>query len=97
MVGSIFLGRFLSPFFVALVEELQTRGQLLISALIFAFVLSYIATVIQLEAILGAFTAGLVLAETEKRGELEEQVLPIADMLVPIFLSLLALVQISVC
>lgn len=85
LIGSIFLGRFLSPYFVALVNNLKTRGQLLISALIFAFILSYIAAAIQLEAILGAFAAGLILAETEKRHELEEQVIPIADMLVPIF------------
>lgn len=85
LVGAIVLGRLLSPYFVALVEQLQTRGNLLLASLIFAFVLSYIAVVIHLEAILGAFTAGLVLAETEKRQELEEQVLPIADMLVPVF------------
>ncbi|HEY9747190.1 MAG TPA: cation:proton antiporter [Allocoleopsis sp.] len=85
LVGSILLGRFLSPFFVSIVNELKTRGQVLISALIFAFILSYVAAAIQLEAILGAFAAGLILAETEKRRELEEQVIPIADMLVPIF------------
>jgi len=68
-----------------LVNRLQTRGQLLISSLIFTFTLAYIGDVIHLEAILGAFAAGLILAETEKRSELEEQVLPIADMLVPIF------------
>lgn len=85
MVGAIVLGRFLSPFFVALVDRLTTRGSLLIASLIFAFVLSYIAAVIHLEAILGAFTAGLVLAETDKQHDLEKQVLPIADMLVPVF------------
>ena len=85
LVGSILLGRLLSPYFVALVNRLQTRGQLLISSLIFTFTLAYIGDVIHLEAILGAFAAGLILAETEKRSELEEQVLPIADMLVPIF------------
>lgn len=85
LVGAILLGRLLSPYFVALVNEMKTRGQLLLTALIFAFILSYIAAVIQLEAILGAFAAGLVLAETDKRRELEEQVIPVADMLVPIF------------
>jgi Kef-type K+ transport system membrane component KefB len=34
---------------------------------------------------LGAFAAGLVLEETDKRKELQKQVIPIADMLVPIF------------
>ncbi len=85
LVGAVLLGRWLNPYFVKLVNELKTRGQLLIPALIFAFVLSYIATAIKLEAILGAFTAGLVLAETQKCRELKDQVVPIADMLVPIF------------
>jgi Kef-type K+ transport system membrane component KefB len=84
-VGAILLGRFLSPYFVTLVNEMKTRGQLLLTALIFAFILSYVAAAIQLEAILGAFAAGLVLAETDKRRELEEQVIPVADFFVPIF------------
>ncbi|MGC1308037.1 MAG: cation:proton antiporter [Phormidesmis sp.] len=85
LIGSILIGRLLSPLFVSLVDQLQTRGQLIITSLIFAFVLSYIAAAIQLETILGAFAAGLILAETSKRKELEEQITPIADMLVPVF------------
>lgn len=85
LIGSILVGRFLSPYFVALVDRLQTRGQLILPSLIFAFVLAYIGAAIQLEAILGAFAAGLILAETEKRKELEEQIIPIADILVPVF------------
>lgn len=85
LIGSILLGRLLSPYFVALVNRLRTRGQLLLSAMIFTFILSYIGAAIQLEAILGAFAAGLILAETDKREELAEQVVPVADMLVPIF------------
>ncbi len=85
LIGAIVLGRLLSPLFVTLVAKLNTRGQLLLSSLVFAFTLSYVATAIHLEAILGAFAAGLVLAETEKQQELESQIIPIADMLVPIF------------
>ena len=85
LVGAIFIGRLLSPLFVGLVDKMETRGELIISSLIFAFVLSYIAATIQLEAILGAFAAGLILAETPKHKELEEQIIPIADMLVPVF------------
>ncbi|MEB3230771.1 MAG: cation:proton antiporter [Leptolyngbyaceae bacterium] len=85
LVGAIFLGRLLSPYFVNLIKQMNTRGHLILSALIFAFALSYIAAVIQLEAILGAFAAGLILAETEKAEELEEQIIPIADILVPVF------------
>jgi Kef-type K+ transport system membrane component KefB len=85
LIGSIWMGRLLNPVFVSLVNGLKTRGQLLVAALVFAFTLAYIADVIQLEAILGSFAAGLILAETEKRRELEEQIIPIADMLVPVF------------
>ncbi len=85
LIGSILLGRLVSPLIVGLVNEMKTRGQVLLTGLVFAFVLSYIATVINLEGILGAFAAGLILAETEKRKELEEQIIPVADFLVPIF------------
>ncbi|NJL48571.1 MAG: cation:proton antiporter [Leptolyngbyaceae cyanobacterium SM2_5_2] len=85
LIGSIFVGRLLSPYFVAVVNKMRTRGQVLISSLIFAFILSYIAAAIQLEAILGAFAAGLILAETSTHKELEKQISPVADMLVPIF------------
>jgi Kef-type K+ transport system membrane component KefB len=85
LIGGILLGRLLSPFIVSLIDSLKTRGSLLLVSLIIAFALSYVAVVIQLEAILGAFVAGLILAETEKKHDLEEQIKPIADMLVPVF------------
>ena len=85
LLGSIFLGKFFNKSFVAVSELLQTRGKLVIPALIFAFFMAFLANVIQLEAILGAFAAGLVLDETDKRKELDQQVIPIADILVPVF------------
>lgn len=86
LIGAIVLGRYvIRPIYEGLVAEMKTRGQLLLLALMFVFALAYVATVIHLEAILGAFAAGLILAETGNRHELEKQVLPVADMLVPIF------------
>ncbi len=85
LLGSIFLGKFFNKSFMAVSDVLQTRGKLVIPALIFAFFMAFMANVIQLEAILGAFAAGLVLDETDKRKELDQQVVPIADILVPIF------------
>ena len=85
LVGAILLGRFLTPYYVSLVKNLKTRGPLLITGLIIVFLFSYIGAAIQLEAILGAFAAGLVLGETELQQELEEQVVPLADFFVPIF------------
>ncbi|GAX39805.1 Na+/H+-exchanging protein [Tolypothrix sp. NIES-4075] len=85
LLGAIALGNFFNKSFVAIADKLKTRGELVIPAFIFAFVMAYLAAAIQLEAILGAFAAGLVLEETDKRKELQKQICPIADMLVPIF------------
>lgn len=85
LIGAVVLGNIFNKTFVAIADQLKTRGELVIPAFIFAFAMAYLASVIQLEAILGAFAAGLVLEETDKRKELQKQVIPIADILVPIF------------
>jgi Kef-type K+ transport system membrane component KefB len=85
IIGAVILGNVFNKSFVAIADVLKTRGGVVIPAFIFAFIMSYLADIINLEAILGAFAAGLVLEETEKRKELQKQVIPIADMLVPIF------------
>ncbi|OCQ92681.1 sodium:proton antiporter [Nostoc sp. MBR 210] len=85
LLGAIVLGNVFNKSFVAIANQLKTRGELVIPAFIFAFVMAYLASIIQLEAILGAFAAGLVLEETDKRKELQKQVIPVADLMVPIF------------
>ncbi|WP_414549062.1 cation:proton antiporter [Anabaena sp. CCY 0017] len=85
LIGAVVLGNIFNNTFVAIANQLKTRGELVIPAFTFAFAMAYLASVIHLEAILGAFAAGLVLEETDKRKELQKQVIPIADMLVPIF------------
>jgi Kef-type K+ transport system membrane component KefB len=85
LIGSILLGGIFNKSFVAVVEKLKTRGNIVIPAFIFAFFMAFLGNVIHLEAILGAFAAGLVLDETDARNELDELVKPIADLLVPIF------------
>jgi Kef-type K+ transport system membrane component KefB len=85
LVGAILLGRAITPLLAKIVDSLQTRGQLIVVSLIFAFTLAYIATAIHLEGILGSFAAGLVLAETEKREGIVTDLTPLADAVVPIF------------
>jgi Kef-type K+ transport system membrane component KefB len=85
LLGAIALGNFFNKSFVTVVNQLKTRGELILPALIFAFLMAYFAASIQLEAILGSFAAGLVLEETDKRKELQKQIIPIADILVPVF------------
>jgi Kef-type K+ transport system membrane component KefB len=85
LIGAIFIGRLTAPFFLWLVKRLRTRGDLLISSLVFAFALALVANVIGSEAILGAFAAGAVLAETDKGEDLKLQLKPVADVFIPIF------------
>jgi Kef-type K+ transport system membrane component KefB len=85
LFGAILLGGFFNKSFVALVDKLQTRGNIVIPAFIFAYIMAFIGNAIHLEAILGAFAAGLVLDETDARKELDELIKPVADLLVPVF------------
>ncbi|MFM7219578.1 MAG: cation:proton antiporter [Nodosilinea sp.] len=85
LVGAILLGGVFNKTFVSLVDQLKTRGNVVIPAFTFAFFMAFLGNAIHLEAILGAFAAGLVLDETDARNELDELIKPIADLLVPIF------------
>ncbi len=85
LFGSILLGGIFNKTFNGIVNKLKTRGNIVIPAFIFAYFMAFIGNAIHLEAILGAFAAGLVLDETDARHELDELVKPVADLLVPIF------------
>ncbi|WP_348237769.1 cation:proton antiporter [Trichocoleus sp. Lan] len=85
LLGSILLGGIFNQTFNVIVEKFKTRGNVVMPAFIFAFFMAFLGSAIHLEAILGAFAAGLVLDETDARNELDELVKPIADLLVPIF------------
>jgi Kef-type K+ transport system membrane component KefB len=92
-VGAMFSRRL---FFLA--SKLRARGVLLALGLAFCFLLSWLANVIGLAPIVGAFAAGLILEEAHYRdfrdkGEhgLEDLVHPIAAFLVPIFFVLMGM------
>ncbi len=85
LVGAVLLSGLFDRGFVTIVESLKTRGSVVIPAFILAFFMAFLSNAIHLEAILGAFAAGLVLDKTDVRNELDELVKPVADLLVPIF------------
>lgn len=98
LVGSLALGVYLSPKLFFLASKLRSPGVLLAVGLAFCFVLSWLANVIGLAPIVGAFAAGLVLEDVHYRdfvgrGEhpLEELIHPIAAFLVPIFFVLMGM------
>jgi len=85
LLGVLFAGGLINQAFLSMAGFFKTRGGIIVPALVLAFILGYIGTVLKLEAILGAFAAGLVLDDTDKREDLEKLTKPIADILVPIF------------
>jgi Kef-type K+ transport system membrane component KefB len=96
LFGSLLLGVYLSPRLFSLASKLQASGVLLALGLAFCFVLAWLANLIGLAPIVGAFAAGLVLEDLHyrdfvDRGEhtLDQLVEPIASFLVPVFFVLM--------
>ncbi len=96
--GALALGTTLSPRLFHLASRLRGRGVLLTTALVFCFVLSYLAAAIGLAPIVGAYAAGLILEdlhwrEFTARGEhhLEDLMQPVATLLVPVFFVLMGM------
>ncbi len=85
LIGSLLLAKFVNQAYAAIALRVKTRGEIITPGLVFAFAMAYVGSVIHLEAILGSFAAGLILEETDQRQELQKQLAPIADILVPIF------------
>jgi Na+:H+ antiporter len=85
LVVAIFAGIRLAPILVRWIGHLKARGTLIVYAVIFAVALAAVADMIGLATIIGAFAAGLVLATTERREQIEQRIKPVADLLVPVF------------
>ena len=66
-------------------ERLKIRNAPFLVAMIVMLGLSALAGIIGLAAIIGAFLAGMMLAEAKERFNLEQQALPIYEFLVPFF------------
>ena len=86
-VAMVFGNRYAS-LFSKLVNRLNTRGALVITALTFALLLGYVAEAVRVAPLVGAFAAGLILARTEHQRLIEERLKPITDVFVPIFFIL---------
>ena len=94
--GALALGTFLIPRIMNQLARLRTAGVMLISSLLFAFSLSYLAGAFGLAAIVGAFAAGLILEEVHFSGfrddiRIEQLIRPVATFLVPIFFVLMGI------
>ena len=98
LVGALALGVALSPWLFTLAARLRGSGVLLATALIFCFVMSWLAWAVGLAPIVGAYAAGLILEDVHwkaftSRGErsVGELVQPVASFLVPVFFVLMGM------
>ncbi len=92
VVGALAIGNYLSPKIFFVVKGMKVSGVLLSVSLFICFGLAWIASVIGLAPIVGAFAAGLILEKvhyqvhpTFKDYSIDKLVDPIAVFLVPIF------------
>lgn len=85
LVGALTVGLKASHFLLRFAVQMRARAALVTAALVFCFLFAALAQMAGLAPIVGAFSAGLVLARTEHRIRIVERASAIADMLVPIF------------
>ncbi|MER3474761.1 MAG: hypothetical protein C4335_12190 [Armatimonadota bacterium] len=83
--GALTVGLKASHILLQVAEQMRTRAALVTAALVFCFLLSALAQVVGLAPIVGAFSAGLVLARTEHRIRITERAGAVADLFVPLF------------
>jgi Kef-type K+ transport system membrane component KefB len=98
LLGALVIGHFVMPHFFKGAGRFKTRGMLLAFSLVFCFTLAWLAALVDLAPIVGAFAAGLVLDEVHfkpfaRTGEtsLEELLRPLSTIFVPIFFVLMGL------
>lgn len=96
--GAIAVGLVVAPRLFGLAARLQGRGVLLATALVVCFALSWVASLIGLAPIVGAYAAGLILEDVHyrpftERGErpLGELLQPVGAFLVPLFFVLMGM------
>jgi len=92
VIGAIVIGQFLMPHIFKIGSKFKVQGVLLSTALMVCFLLAFLADLIGLAPIVGAFAAGLIMDKAfykdfSDRGEhhIEELIEPIGVFLIPIF------------
>lgn len=93
LAGAVVIGSLTSPHLFRLATNLRSHGLLLASSLAICFGLSYLAALVGLAPIVGAFTAGLILDEVHYKdlstrqndATIEQLIAPITSLLVPVF------------
>jgi Kef-type K+ transport system membrane component KefB len=97
LAGAIFMGLKLAPLLGYYTTQMKVEGWKLAMAIVFCLLLAYIANLIGLATIVGAFAAGLILKEARfkdlKGGEhgMQEILRPATFVFVPVFFLLIGM------
>ena len=85
LVLALWIGVRFAPAVFALVERMQVRGVLVVSAFAFLLLLCVLADRAGTALVIGAFAAGLILSETNQVAMIAQRMKPVADIFTPIF------------
>ncbi|MCK4799996.1 cation:proton antiporter, partial [Candidatus Parcubacteria bacterium] len=95
LVGSIIVGLKTAPIIGKWVSGMRVEGMKIVTAFLFLFIMSYLADMMGLATIVGAFAAGLVLDDVsfknKREHHIEVLVKPLYCIFVPIFFVLMGI------
>lgn len=82
---SLVLGVRWAPRLFGIIERLETRGMLIVAALVFCLSLAVLADSLGLAVVVGAFAAGLMLEYVPQERQITRQVETLVDLFVPFY------------
>ena len=85
LVVAVIVGNMIAPHLFGLIDRMQVRGVLLVSAFAFALLFAALAGLARSAMIIGAFAAGIVLSSTNQFDVITDRMKPVADIFTPIF------------
>jgi len=85
LAAALWLGPYLSNALVKVVHRMRVRGVLVGAAVCFAFAMALAAHALGTAMVVGAFTAGILLARTDKKEDIDETIRPVVDVFAPVF------------
>jgi Kef-type K+ transport system membrane component KefB len=82
---ALLIGPAIAKRLTSVIQQMRGRGALLVGAVCFAFAMALLAHSVGTALIVGSFTAGLLLAGTERKKEIHEALAPVSNIFVPVF------------
>ena len=85
LILALIIGVRYAPRILDILSRARVRGLLIATAVAFTLLMAYIAELTGLAGIVGAFAAGLILAQTRQQAALHDRIRTLGDIFVPIF------------